>query len=101
MMNEKVWSIDPDHILNMDQTDIPFSYHSKKTLHTKGSKTIHVRAYTTDTKLMTLAATVTGSGKCCPQCFSSKGQLTEELQNESLKLTLTVGTTVVKKSMDG
>jgi hypothetical protein len=30
MMKEKVWSIDPDHILNMDHTPIPFLYHWKR-----------------------------------------------------------------------
>ena len=73
MMKEKVLSIDPDHILNMDQTPIPFSYHSKKTLHSKGSKTIHVRASTSDTKRVTLAATVTGSGKMLPPMLIFKG----------------------------
>jgi hypothetical protein len=73
MMKEKVWSIDPDHILNMDQTPTPFLYHSKKTLHTKSSKTIHVHASTTNTKHMTLAATVTGSGKMLSPMLIFKG----------------------------
>ena len=73
MMKEKVWNIDPDHTLNVDQTPIPFLYHSKKTLHTKGSKTIHVCASTTDTKCMTLSATVTGSGEMLPRMLIFKG----------------------------
>jgi hypothetical protein len=66
MMKEKVLGIDPDHILNMDQTPIPFLYHSNKTLHTKVSNTIHVHASSTYTKCTTLAATVKGSGKMLP-----------------------------------
>jgi hypothetical protein len=48
-MKEKVTSVDPEDILNMDQTPIPFSYHSMRTLDKKGSKTINVRSSTTDT----------------------------------------------------
>ncbi len=48
-----------DDVLNRDQTPIPFLYHSGKTLNVKDTKTIHTHASTTDTKRVTLAATVT------------------------------------------
>ena len=33
----------PDYIINMDQTPIPFSFHSNKPLEKKGVRTINVR----------------------------------------------------------
>jgi hypothetical protein len=50
MMREKVAEMDPDDIINMDQTPIPYSYHTSRTLALKGTKTIHVRSSTSDTK---------------------------------------------------
>jgi len=35
LMKTKVTSVDPEDILNMDQTLIPFSYHSMRTLEKK------------------------------------------------------------------
>jgi hypothetical protein len=60
-------------ILNMDQTPIQFSFHSQTTLDTRGKKTIHVRASTTDTKRITLAATVTGDGRMLTPFMIFKG----------------------------
>ncbi len=74
MMRLKISGKNPDDILNMDQTPIPFSYHSGKTLDVKGTKTIHARASTADTKRVTLAATVTASGKMLPPFLVFKGQ---------------------------
>ena len=54
----------PDYILNMDQTPIPFTYNSKKTLEVVGCRTVHVRKSTNDTKrATTFAMAVTASGK--------------------------------------
>ena len=64
-----------DDVLNMDQTPIPFSYHSGKTLDVKGMKTIHARASTTDTKRVTLAATVSAGGKMLVPYLIFKGKL--------------------------
>jgi hypothetical protein len=50
MVKQKLEGMSPDDILNMDQTPIPFSFHSNKTLEVKGTKTIHARTSTTDTK---------------------------------------------------
>jgi hypothetical protein len=63
-----------DDVLNMDQTPIPYSYHSNKTLDTKGKKTIHARASTTDTKRVILAVTVTASGKVLAPFLIFKGK---------------------------
>ena len=48
-------------------------FHAKKTLEVKGSKTIQVHASTRDTKRVTVAATVTTSGKMLPQFMIFKG----------------------------
>jgi hypothetical protein len=53
---------------------IPYSYHASKTLNVKGTKTIHARALTTDTKHVTLAATVTASGKMLSPFLIFKGK---------------------------
>jgi hypothetical protein len=74
MVKQKLEGRNCDDILNMDQTPIPFSYHSNKTLDVKGTKTIHARASTTDTKRVTLAATVTASGKMLPPFLIFKGK---------------------------
>ena len=52
-----------DYIINMDQTPIPFTFNSKRTLEMVGKKTINIRKSTNDTKRATLALTVTASGK--------------------------------------
>ena len=73
MMRDKVADRDPTLIMNMDQTPIPFSFHSAKTLEKKGTRTIHVRASTSDTKRVTLAATVDASGRMLPPMLIFKG----------------------------
>ena len=65
-MKEKVAERNHHDILNMYQTPIPYSYHLNKTLDVIGAKTIHTRASTTYTKHVTLAVTVTASGKMLP-----------------------------------
>ena len=35
-----------DYIINMDQTPIPFTFNSKRTLEMAGKKTIHIRKST-------------------------------------------------------
>jgi hypothetical protein len=57
----------------MDQTPIQFSFHSRTTLDSRGKKTIQVRASTTDTKRVTLAATVTGDGRMLTPFMIFKG----------------------------
>ena len=57
----------------MDQTPIAFSYHSNKTLGVKGTKTIHTRM-SSDTKCVTLVATVIASRKMLPPYLIFKGK---------------------------
>ena len=72
-MKEKITSVDPEDILNMDQTPITFLYHSIRTLEMKCSKTINVRSSTTDTKGVTLAVAVEASGRMLPPMLIFKG----------------------------
>ena len=62
LMQQKVLGMNPDDIINMDQTPVPYSFPSNRTLDKKGSKMINVRTSTSDTKRAMLAATVTASG---------------------------------------
>ena len=72
-MRRKVANMNPDHVINMDQTPIPFLYHNNRTWNKKGMRTIHVRASTTETKRATLAATVTMSGQLLVPLLIFKG----------------------------
>jgi hypothetical protein len=62
-----------DFIINMDQTPIPFTYNSRKTLEIVGRRTVHVRKSTNDTKRATFAMTVTASGKLLKPLLVFKG----------------------------
>lgn len=72
-MKAKLAGKDPCDVINMDQTPIPYSFHSNKTLENKGARTIHVRASTTDTKRVTLAVTIEASGRMLPPLLVFKG----------------------------
>jgi hypothetical protein len=74
VMKSKLEGWNLNDVLNMDQMPIPFSYHSNKMLEVKGARTVHSRALTTDTKRVTLAATVTTSGKMLPPFLIFKGK---------------------------
>ena len=63
-----------DFIINMDQTPIPFTYNSTKTLEVVGRRTVHVRKSTNDTKRATFAMTVTASGKVLKPYLVFKGK---------------------------
>ena len=56
-MRQKVASINLDHVINMHQTSIPFSYHNYRTLSKNGLQPIHVCASTSKTKRATLRLT--------------------------------------------
>jgi hypothetical protein len=73
LMTAKLAGRDPHNIINMDQTPIPYSFHSNKTLENKGTRSIHVRASTTDTKRIILAVTLDGSGSMLPHMLLFKG----------------------------
>ena len=62
-----------DYIINMDQTPIPFTFNSKRTLEMVGKKTINIRKSTNDMKRATLALTVTASGKMIRPMLIFKG----------------------------
>ncbi len=49
-MKAKLAGKDPCDIINMYQTPILYSFHSNKSLESKGARTIHVRALTMDMK---------------------------------------------------
>ncbi len=66
--------MNPDHVLNMDQTPIPFTFHANRTWSKKGMRTIYSRASTSDTKRAMLAATVTMSGNLLPPFLIFKGE---------------------------
>ncbi len=74
VMKSKLQGRNLDDVLNMDQTPIPFSFHSNTTLEVIGARTVHARASTTDTKRVTLAATVTASGKMLTPFVIFKGK---------------------------
>jgi hypothetical protein len=78
--------LNPADVLNMDQTPIPYSYHARTTLATKGSKTVHVRASTGDTKRTTLAAAVTGDGKLLTPMLIFKGERNGRIAQKQLHL---------------
>ncbi len=84
-MRQKVASMDPDDVINMDQTPIPYSYHTSRTLALKGTKTIHVRSSTSDTKRATLAATVSGSGKLLKPFLIFKGKTDGRIASKELQ----------------
>jgi hypothetical protein len=73
MMHHKVAGMDHNDVLNMEQTLIPLLYHANAP-RKKGTKTIHVRSSTTDTKQATLTAAVTGSGKLLTLMLIFKGK---------------------------
>ncbi len=73
MMKARRYGKNKDEMINMDQTPIAYSFHTKKTPESKGTKTIQVRASTNDTKRVTVAATVTASGKMLPPFMIFKG----------------------------
>jgi predicted ABC-type ATPase len=74
MMRDKIDGRNPDNIINMDQIPVTFSYHSNKTLDIKGTKTIHTRMSTSDTKHITLVSTVTASGNILLPYLIFKGK---------------------------
>ena len=74
MMWNKVAGMDPDYVINIDQTPIPYSYCALRTLEKKGVKMVHVRYSTMDTKCTTLVATASASGKLLHPMLIFKGK---------------------------
>jgi DDE superfamily endonuclease len=73
-----------DFIINMDQTPVPFTYNSKKTLELIGRRTVHVRKSTNDTKRATFAMTVTASGKVLKPLLIFKGKRGGRIEKREL-----------------
>ena len=61
-------------ILNMDQTPVYFSMSPAKTLEIVGSKTVHIRSSTNDTKRATVAVTIAADGTVLPAAVIFKGK---------------------------
>ena len=85
LMRQKVSGMDPADVLNMDQTPIPYSFPSSRTLEKKGTKSIHVRTSTSDTKRATLAATVTASGELLTPFLIFKGKTDGRIASRELQ----------------
>ena len=73
MMMTNVEGKNQDFILNMDLMPFPYPYHASNMLDVKGKKTVHARAFMTNTKHVTLAETVTTSRKMLPLFLIFKG----------------------------
>jgi len=73
MMRGRLVGRNNDNIINMDQTPIAYSFHARTMLEAKGTKTIQVHMSMTDTKRVTVAATVTANGKMLPPFMIFKG----------------------------
>ena len=74
MLRNNVAGMDPDYVINMDQTPIPDSYHTLRTLEKKRVNTVHVRSSTADTKCASLVATVSANGKLLHPVLIFKGK---------------------------
>ena len=72
-----------DYIYNMDQTPLPFSYNRKKTLAKKGTRSVHARSSTKDTKRATLALTITASGKRLTPLLVFKGAANGDIMRQT------------------
>ena len=62
-----------DFVMNMDQTPVPFTFNTNRTLQLKGTKTVNIRKSTCDTKRVTVAMAVTASGRYLPPFLVFKG----------------------------
>ncbi len=84
LMRHKVANMNPDHLLNMDQTPILFSYGNKCTWEEKGLKIVHTQSSNSETKSATLAATVTMSGDVLPSLLIFKGEHDGRIEQKEL-----------------
>ena len=62
MVRDRVSVLPRIAVANMDQTPIAFSYHEKRTLEKKGTKTIHIRSSTNSTPRASLNVGITLAG---------------------------------------
>ncbi len=67
-------SRDPDYIMNMDQTLVTHVMNTRTTIERKGTRTVNMRTSAGDTKRVTVAVTITASGKILPTMVVFKGE---------------------------
>ena len=72
-VSTKITGKDPCDIINIDQTPIPFSFQSNKTLKNKGTRSVHLHALTSETKGVTFAVTLDASRSILPPLLIFKG----------------------------
>jgi len=101
LMKEKVEQVNPEDILNMDQTPIPFAFHTMRTLEKKGSKTVNVHALTTDTKGVTLAISLEASSWMLPSMLIFQGAPNVRIANREFGTFPDGGHYACQKRMDG
>ena len=56
-------NVDLDYVINMDQTAVYHAMNAKYSIHKKNEKTINLRTSAADTKRISVAVTITASGK--------------------------------------
>ena len=76
---------DKRYIWNMDQTPFWFLYHRSKTLAKRGTKTIHGRKTSSNTKRATAALTVLAAGEWLKPMIIFKGQRRGQIAWKELK----------------
>jgi hypothetical protein len=64
----------PDWIINMDQTAVNHAVETKKTIDRVGARTINLRAAANDSKRVTVAVTITASGRRVKPMVVFKGK---------------------------
>jgi len=64
----------PKYILNMDQTAVYYSMHQKKTLETKGVRTVNLRTCKNDSERITFGVTISADADLLPSMIVFKGK---------------------------
>lgn len=64
----------PSFILNMDQTPVYYSMHEKRTLATKGQRSVNVRTSQKETERITVAVTISAGGDLLAPTIVFKGK---------------------------
>ena len=85
LARKKVAHRDKRFILNMDQTPVFFSMHSKKTLEKIGVRTVSVLTSTNDTHRVTVAAMITASGEQLTLMVIFKGSPISQIAKDEIQ----------------
>ena len=64
----------PKYILNMDQTPVYYSMHERRTLETKGAKTVNLHTCKNDSERITVGVTISAAGDLLPPTIVWKGK---------------------------